>query len=291
MRKLLFACSLFISPYIFTAQDLVKTSAGVKEFSISNTMFGCPSCIPTKPCPTIPTCTAGCTGASGCPSDCLPGTIGPRGPKGPRGPRGPKGHNGHHGRAGATGPTGATGATGAAGSTGATGATGSVSITSVIEATTLSTAFPAIPPQTVGAGSYVAFSSPISSCCPSNGVPPTGGMSLVESIFGSGAFDTILLPTESTDTYYLVGYGVAPTYVTDSTSGTDIIAFGLELNAAGFSLPYTVVGVTPNNAFQLISSTAILVNPANTVSGTIRIRNESINVVIDPDYLLQHQLI
>ncbi len=293
MRKLLFMCGLFISPHLFAASgaagminDNMEFNSSIeKDYSCNKNKSpntpkspcdqpcnkpkpACPTCIPTVPCPTIPTCT-GNIGCSGCSSNCCP----PKGSEGQRGPQGTKGSKGERGYRGMTGATGCTGCTGC------TGANGGASIANVIEATSISSTIPQIAPQTVLANRYVSFSSPIAQSV--NGVDSPGGMTLIESTFGSGNFDTILLPAETSDMYYLVGYGVAPTFITNSTTGTEIISFGLELNSSGSSLPYTVVGVTSNNAFQLISKTSIVVNPANTL-GTLRIRNESINVVLTP---------
>lgn len=163
-----------------------------------------------------------------------------RGPRGREGPRGPQGFQGPRGPAGATGPT--------------------FEINNVIEAIrgdeyTVTEASP-----------YIPFISPIIN--PDSGVTVTipGAMTLSESVFGSGNFDTINLPIESSDTFYLVTYFV-------SRLGGDQSIFSLELN--GLPLPYTRLSLPDTTfdeegLFSQSGNTSVIVNPANT-AGTLRV--------------------
>lgn len=162
---------------------------------------------------------------------------GPRGRQGPRGPQGFNGDNGRNGLQGVQGPTGATGPT--------------FEINDYIEATNGGIA-------TVEPFAYIPFNSPI--VYPTNGIDAPNGMTLVESVPSSGIFDTITLPIESTNTIYLVTFGI-------SVSVENINVFQLELN--GTALPYTSLGFNGIPGIMQ-SQTSIVVNPAN-VAGTLRI--------------------
>ncbi len=158
-------------------------------------------------------------------------------------------------------PRGPTGATGPAGPAGPTGATGpgfdgqQFEINDIIVATSNL-------PETLIANSLISFTSPI--VTPVNGidVPAVGGLSLVESVSASGIFDTITLPVESTDTFYLVTYSVR-------LAGDTVGRFSLVLN--GVTLPYTSFGGTTffSNTYQF-SRTSLIMNPAN-VAGTLSV--------------------
>lgn len=171
-----------------------------------------------------------------------------RGPRGPRGCKGPRGHRGQRGRTGPNGSNGLNGLTGAQGATGATGP--AFEINDFLEATN-STTFTLTDLVT-----YVPFTSPI--VYPVNGIVGPG-LTLVESVPLSGNFDTVTLPAESTDTLYLVTFGV-------SLAVESFGVFELELNGA--PLPYTNIGVQSSN--QMMSQTNIIRNPANTI-GTLRV--------------------
>lgn len=124
---------------------------------------------------------------------------------------------------------------------------------------------------TVGS-TFIPFSNPIS--YPTNGIdqPASGGMTLVESVPTSGKFDTIILPLENADTFYLVTYGI-------STASPDpTMDFQLVLN--GTILPYTTLGVDVYSA-QALSRTSIIMNPAN-VEGRLSFLAVTPNAAIEP---------
>ncbi len=166
------------------------------------------------------------------------------------------------------GPTGVTGPAGATGPTGPTGAAGGglpFEINDILEVTsTLDLTFddPAL----------VTFESPI--VTPTNGIdiPSAGGMTLVESVPASGNFDTITLPFETSDTFYLVSFGTSQSVESQGD-------FGLVLN--GVQLPYTILTVGFNTPQALISKTSVIVNPAN-IAGTLNLSILSAFTTLSP---------
>ena len=209
---------------------------------------------------------------------CCPGFPGPRGPKGKRGDHGPqghkgargdkgdRGHKGHKGHRGKTGDPGSRGSKGERGPRGNRGPMGpTYEINNVIQVTTQNTITLGDP--TMASNQLVPYDNPVVD--PINGLEVPGGMTLVESVPGSGFFDTITLPTEDRDTYYLVSYGI--TYGIDELSRSG--DFQLVLN--GETLPYSSLSLDfdPDSAphFQF-SQTSVIVNPAHTRNGTLSLR-------------------
>jgi hypothetical protein len=166
----------------------------------------------------------------------------------PLGPRGDDGKKGSRGSRGSRGPTGP-----------------SLEINDFIEVTTTLE-------SDIAAGliSFTPISFPFTGI--QAGVP--GGLSLVESVVGSGAFNTITLPSEPVDTFYLVAYGFS---ISDDFSGD----FQLVLN--GVALPYTDLGIASGTAtdLTLLDRTSIIVNPANT-AGTLSVTTLSEVFLVPP---------
>jgi|GEM_PF-2345128 len=131
--------------------------------------------------------------------------------------------------------------------------------------------------QFLPANSLVSFSSPI--LTPDNGVntPSVNGMTLVESIPASGNFDTILLPAEEAPTIYLVTFGL--------TVGGAISEFNFagqfQLLLNGVPLPYTTISILDSNFF--VDNTAIVINPASALPGTLSIVSLLENTPLQPN--------
>lgn len=120
--------------------------------------------------------------------------------------------------------------------------------------------------------SLIPFSSPI--VLPTSGID-VGSMTLVESVPASGNFDTITLPIENFDTYYLVTYGVA----ISTELGDSAAEFQLVVNGA--SLPYTILGIDTSARGVFVTRTSIVINPANT-AGTLSLFAITSDAAIEP---------
>src|SRR5262249_32525807 len=129
------------------------------------------------------------------------GEKGPKGDKGPKGKLGERGPRGETGRRGVTGPTGREGPRGPTGPTGSTGPAGpTFEINDVLDATQTATIVMGNQPSLLVPFNPIIY--------PLTGLDAPGGMTLIQSAPGSGFFDTITLPAELQDTYYLVTYGI-----------------------------------------------------------------------------------
>jgi hypothetical protein len=188
------------------------------------------------------------------------GDIGPRGDRGLRGSKGPEGDPGHDGKRGSRGPKGRQGRRGPEGRPGET-----FEINDIIEVSMGANI-------SLAATQLIPFANPI--VYPTNGVdlPQPGGMTLVESVAASGNFDTITLPAETTDTYYLVSYGASSGVQRSSD-------FQLVLN--GVPLPYTTLTIGRSALRVLLSKTSVIINPANT-AGTLSLRTVAASTIIIP---------
>jgi len=113
-----------------------------------------------------------------------------------------------------------------------------------------------------GSPMLVSFTSPIINAVNGINTAPVWGMSLVESVLGSGLYDTILLPPDETDTAYLVTFGVS---VGVESQGT----FTLVLN--GEPLPYTALEYSFDYYGGLHDTTCVVVRPGSIVPGTLSI--------------------
>lgn len=178
----------------------------------------------------------------------------------PRGPKGPRGSKGERGERGRKGPVSAP-----------------FAIVDVIEVTTRTDAL-------IDPGTLIAFDPIINSV---NGltVALPGGLALVESVSGSGNFDTITLPAEPRDTLYSVSYGASI-----NSNNVELQATGdFQLVLNGTALVYTTLGLNPGYIFVfddpndsvMVSQTSVIRNPANT-AGTLSLMSLDVNTPLSP---------
>lgn len=172
-------------------------------------------------------------------------------------PRGPQGDRGDRGNRGPRGPTGIPGIP--------LGIDNYIEVTSTAEQTT---------------GGFISF-SPIAT--PATGIrsPLLNGISLTESVIGSGILDTITLPVLNEDADYLVSYGVSQANLDNGGAGIalvpDLGSYQLFLN--GTLLPYTEFSFRASLMF--IEKTSVVRNPANT-AGILRFYSSASDYFLTP---------
>lgn len=224
----------------------------------------------------------GLTGATG------GGATGATGATGDPGLNGATGATGLRGATGATGPTGFTGPTGATGSTGATGFTGPTGITGPTGAE-ISEAIDAVG-GTTGAFGALIFPNNYLVLYPPPGLN-VGAMTIGSSGKTPGFDDQINIPAQSTDTLYLVSFGITSDIESGTLSLNTPFKFVLEMTLSVGptveELDYTLT-IVPHIDFSsndnlglagITTRTTVVSVPANN-SAAIGVKNVS-GVTVD----------